>query len=117
VTQLATLAIEDVKEVIVARVEGEIDLSNADGLCHQIAEAVPNQALGLVMDFSRVGYLDSAGIRLLFDMVRRLDRRQQRLATVVSPGSHVREILEMAGAQDHLTLSDSKEEALERVRE
>jgi anti-anti-sigma factor len=116
VKQLATLAIEDAEGVTVAAVKGEIDLSNAEALRQSIADAVPNHALGLVIDFSQLRYLDSSGIRLLFDMARRLDRRQQRLATVVAPGSPVREILGVAGAEGHLALEGTLAEALDRVR-
>jgi anti-sigma B factor antagonist len=111
VTQLATLTVEADDQVSVARVDGEIDLSNAEPLRQEIVALVPNQALGLVVDFTGVRYLDSSGIRLLFDTARRLEHRQQRMAAVVPVGTPVREILDMAGAEGSLALAETLDEA------
>jgi anti-anti-sigma regulatory factor len=53
-------------------------LSNAEGLRREIAEAVPSDSAGLVVDLTEVADLDSSRLRLLFDMVRRVERRRQR---------------------------------------
>ena len=113
---LAHLTLENDGETMIAQLEGEIDLSNAEALRQRIAESVPNQALGLVVDCTEVSYLDSSGIRLLFDLARRLERRQQRLATIVPRDTPVREILEMAGGGQPLGLEEAREEAMARVR-
>jgi STAS domain len=49
----------------VARLTGEIDLSNAPSLERTMLDSVPNTATGMVVDLSGVSYLDSAGIRML----------------------------------------------------
>jgi len=51
----------------VARITGDIDLSNVEEWTATLEAAVPNHALGLVVDLSGVTYLDSTGIRLLSD--------------------------------------------------
>ena len=114
---LASLALAGDHATTIATIEGEVDLSNAEALRERIAEAVPNHSLGLVVDLTSVGYLDSSGLRLLFDMARRLERRQQRIATVVPPGSPVRELLTMMGATEPLALREGLDEALSHVRE
>jgi anti-anti-sigma factor len=115
-TPLAQLAIEQDDDATVARIEGEIDLSNAAPLHQRIAESVPNGSSGLVIDLTHVTYLDSSGLRLLFDMARRLERRQQQLATVVRPNSYVREMLAMVGGMSKLGVRDTPEEGLARIR-
>jgi anti-anti-sigma factor len=77
----------------------------------QMDEAVPNQAIGLIVDLTGVRYLDSSGIRMLFDIARRLERRQQRLSTVIESGSPVHELLAMVGALDRLGVEDTLEKA------
>jgi len=116
VKPLAQLTLNEDHETTVASLEGEIDLSNAEALRHQIVEAVPNHAFGLVVDLTDVSYLDSSGVRLLFDTARRLERRQQRLATIAPAGSPVRELLVLVGGADRLGLHESVDDALAWVR-
>ena len=80
------LRLDRVRETPVARLSGEIDLSNAAIIKRSIAENVSNQDLSLVLDLSGVTYLDSAGIAMLFDLSRRLIQHQQELILVVPAG-------------------------------
>ena len=57
-------------QIVVAGVTGEIDLSNTAGIERVIAEAMTNEQLALILDLSRVDYLDSAGIRCSINCVR-----------------------------------------------
>jgi anti-anti-sigma factor len=81
----------------VAEVRGEIDLSNADALGASIADALTNQELRLAIDLTGVTYVDSAGIRMLFELARRLDEHRQELVVVVPRASLVRRSLEVGG--------------------
>ena len=114
-TRLADLSVEEEEAVVVARLTGEIDLSNAPSLERAMLDAVPNTATGMVVDLSGVSYLDSAGIRMLGEMAERLRWREQRFAVVAPEGSRVRGVLTMAGAQDVVTFADSFGSALRAV--
>ena len=78
--------------------------------------AVPNTAVGMVVDLSVVSYLDSSGIRMLGGMAERLTWREQRFAVVAPPGSRVHGVLTIAGAGTVVPFEDSLDEALDRVR-
>ena len=95
----------------VATIIGEVDASNADGLADRIHDTVSNQALGLVIDLTEVSYIDSAGVRLLFDLAGRLERRQLDLHVVSAEGSHVSEVLGIValdgGATRHGNVGDA----------
>ena len=110
--QLAQLHLDDAAGITVATVEGEIDLSNATELEMAISHAVGNDAAGLALDLARVDYLDSSGVTLLFNLARRVARRQQRFAVVVPAEAHVAEILSLSGAPEALSLHESLEDAL-----
>ena len=114
--QLAQLHLDDESGITIAKIEGEIDLSNAAELEMAISHAVANEALGLVVDLARVEYLDSAGVSLLFNLARRMSRRQQEFAVVVPAEAHVREILSLSGATGALALCDSLAEALSQLK-
>jgi anti-anti-sigma factor len=103
-------------EVVVVRIEEEVDLSNADRLGAQVAKAVPNSAAGLVIDLSGAAYIDSAGIGLLFKLGERLQRRRQHLAVVVPDESPLRRVLVMSAFDRVVDLAASVEDASSRVR-
>ena len=78
----ARLAVTHVRQVTVARLAGEVDLEATAGLREELAAAVPKGDRGLVVDLTRVGYLDSAGLHLLHDTARTLAARGQSLRVV-----------------------------------
>jgi anti-anti-sigma factor len=82
--ELAQIKLEQEGDVVVARILGEVDISNAGQVRQELMDAVPNSARGIVVDVSSVGHLDSSGVALLFELARALDRRQQG-ACVVAP--------------------------------
>ena len=58
--------------MVVARLTGEVDMTNAAYIGDELTKAVPNEALGLVIDLTGTRYLDSAAIELLFELARKL---------------------------------------------
>lgn len=111
----ARITFEGEGPVLVVRISGEIDLSNASDLQHAIVEAVSNTARGMVVDLSGVRYLDSAGVRMLADLAERFRWRQQVLRVAAPDGSRVRGVLSMAGAEDLVPLDLTVDEARARI--
>ena len=105
----ADLQLERLEGSVIARLSGDIDLSNAQALKRSIAESISNQELRLVVDLSAVGYLDSAGIAMLFDLSRRLAEHQQELILLVPAESPVRRSLEVSGWPTDVPIVDSLE--------
>jgi anti-anti-sigma factor len=102
--------------VEVARFEGDIDLPRARELEPELFRAVGNEALGLVVDLSGVRHIDSAGVRLLFQLAARLELRRQRLAVVVPTGSSVRRVLDLVGLDACAQLAPTVDEAITSLR-
>ena len=97
---------------LVAAVEGEIDSSNAADLRLALADRLPSTASALVLDLSRVTYLDSSGIHLLFDLGRRLAARRQALRLVVPDGAPMRRVLELCAVDAVAPMDAELETAL-----
>ena len=76
---------------------GEIDISNAAHLARALKGSVSNQDHDLVLDLSQVTYVDSAGIKVLFELASRLKDHQQRLILAIPEGSRVRRSLMLGG--------------------
>lgn len=101
--------------ISVLHVTGDINMSTSDQLMAQAQQAIESGAHNLVLDFSEVPYMSSAGIRLLnalFKMLRgdapaesdEAMKKGLRDGTfksphlkLVNPTRHVREVLTMAG--------------------
>jgi anti-anti-sigma factor len=115
-TELANVMLEKRGDVQVARLAGEVDISNAKRLQADIAAIVPNDAAGLVLDLSDTDYLDSAGIRMLFDLHGRLSDRRQRLAAVVPEGSLIRGSLLVTEVDQAFPLRPTLDDAVAAVR-
>lgn len=111
----ARMTLEGDGEVLTARITGEIDLSNASEFEETIVDAVPNTALGMVVDLSGVEYLDSAGIRMLVHLVERFRWRQQVMRAAAPDGSRVRGVLSMAGADGVIPVDATVTEAREWI--
>ncbi len=84
-------------ETPVARVEGEIDASNAREIAARLRGLLVNRSFGLVVDLSATTYIDSAGINMLFVLGDELRSRQQGLRLVVDPATPIARMLSITG--------------------
>ena len=114
---LATLELELRGDTALARLAGEVDVSNAPGFTTQLKNAVPNTAIGLVLDLSQTSYIDSSGVHLIFDIADALRRRQQALQLVVPPETFVADLAAAVGLAGAARTSATLDAALEAVRE
>ena len=98
--------------VPVVRVSGEIDLSNADAVLRSIEAAIDQQAPGLVVDLRELEFLDSAGVRLLFEAARLVTVVGGRFVALVGPGSPALRVLELAEATSLFPLETTEADAV-----
>jgi anti-anti-sigma factor len=104
-------------DVVIARLSGEIDLANTPTVSATILEAVPNDAIGLVLDLSDVRYIDSVGIRMLFTFVRSLHASRQGMAIAVPPDSPVQKLLKITHLDEATEFRGTVDEAIVALRE
>jgi anti-sigma B factor antagonist len=116
-TPLADVHFETVDHVVIVRLEGEIDMSNASELGTAITARVPGDATAVVLDLGAVEYLDSAGIHTVFELRERLKRRGQEIRLVVTPDSLIATTLEYAGVAGTIGTAGSVQDALADLRD
>jgi anti-anti-sigma factor len=93
----------------------EIDLSNSPALCAAItsfAEARAARLGVLILDFTRTGFMDSQGARLVQDVRCRLPERVG-VRVVAAPLGVPSRVLELTGVRRDVPVYDSLDEALE----
>ena len=89
-------AVTDGRSVLLM-VSGEIDMANAPSVEAEIAGAISNQVRVVTIDLGEVGYLDSAGLRILFGLATRLPILQIDLEVVAPVGSSARRVIDLSG--------------------
>jgi anti-anti-sigma factor len=97
---------------VVARLSGEVDMSNAPYVRDQLLTSMPNEALALVLDITGCRYLDSAAIEVLFEVSRRLARRRQELRLVMPADSPLKRVIELTEVRTAAPVFESLEDAL-----
>jgi anti-anti-sigma factor len=89
-----------------------VDLSNVPSVRQRLLAAIPNTAKTVVLDLSDTDYLDSSGIRLIFELAERMRTRGQRLELVVPDGSFIRRVLVLTEVQQVVPIATSVDAAL-----
>ena len=103
--------VEEREGAVVVELAGELDLYNA----HTVREALLGQAEKkperLVVDLSRVTFIDSTGLGVLIEARTRLPNRQAFM--LAAPGLETRRALEISGLDRHFAVHDSLDAALD----
>ena len=108
------IAFEETSDAVVVRVVGEIDITNLGYFSEELqrAGAVP---VGLVaVDLAGVKYLDSAGIRTLFELARTLEMGRREMAIVVPATSPLRRLFTITEIGTVVRIVASVDEAITR---
>jgi anti-anti-sigma factor len=96
----------------VIRVEGEVDLANADELAGALRSGADGASGGIVLDLREVPFMDSTGLKVILIASRDLN---PALVVVCGPDSAVRRLLDLAGVADRVPSFESEDEALDAV--
>jgi anti-anti-sigma factor len=110
--KIATLRIDDADVGPVVHVRGEVDLSNSDTVRTELLDAVRHECHGMILDLRETSYLDSSGVRLLFELAERLHARRQHLVLVVSEEALIRRVVVLTKLEDVVPLVPTVEEAI-----
>jgi anti-anti-sigma factor len=106
------LTLDEREGVKLAHISGEVDIANASTLEAEIADEVSNAAHGLVVDLTDTEYFDSAGIRMLFELRKRLIGRRQTLRVVVPQESVILTALLVTEVNRIIPIDETVEESL-----
>jgi anti-anti-sigma factor len=104
-------------DVVVAEPAGRIDYANAESFKSMLWPALlQNQAErgAFVLDFGRVNYISSVGLRVLMLAAKEMNVEQRKFA-IAAPQTVVREILEISRFNLILAIFSTVREALEQL--
>jgi anti-sigma B factor antagonist len=113
---LATVEIQRHGDISLAQVRGEIDTSNVREIAAVLEAEGPRAGAGLVVDLSSVTYLNSATVKLLFELAEALRGRQQQLRLVMNETAPMRGLLLMLGFDRVVPVHTRLEDALAEMQ-
>jgi anti-anti-sigma factor len=102
---VATVDVNTGSESIRISIRGEIDLENAATVEREILEAVSDRLTAVSVDLTNLIYMDSVGIRILFDLASRLQESDMVLELTAPLDSPARQLLDISGFGALATLS------------
>lgn len=109
---IAAVTLDPRGPVVVARLEGEVDLSNVEEIRSALVDAVEHDTELLLLDLTPTTYLDSTGVRLLFELAERLQGRRQHLRLVVDGDALVHRVIVLTQLDQRVPVDRSVAEAL-----
>src|SRR5262245_17121624 len=113
---LATIAFEQAERAAVIRIDGEVDMSNADRLHAELMARVGIDPW-LIVDLSACSYMDSAGLSVIAQVDGRCREVGSGLRLVVDPASGVERVLAMTRLNEMLNVDRTLDEAVESARQ
>ena len=116
-SEIASVEVEQLRGTTVARIVGEVDASNASVIQGRVLDGVRNEHAGVVIDLTGTRYLDSAGIRALFEIGERLAMRGMQLRVVTEPESFIADVLETVRMAERVPVDADAQSAIAALAE
>ncbi len=98
--------------VVAVSVVGEVDLANVDDIRDRILLEVGDDPGSVVLDLGPTRYLDSSGIRMLFEIDEQFSVRRIPLHLVVPETGFVHRVLDLTGVLRHIECYPSTDIAI-----
>ena len=99
---------------LVIRAEDRLDLANAQVFHDELDAAIESSERAVVIDMSGLTYISSAGLRVIIQMLRRLQRQDARLA-LCSLSTEVQNVFDTSGIGRLVDIQPSRAEAIASV--
>ncbi len=106
------IELEEVEHRVILRIDGRLDAASAPILERKINGLMDEDRYYLALDFSRVDYLSSAGLRVLLSATKKLKIKKGALI-LFALVDDVSDVIKMAGFDKILHICSSEKEALQ----
>ncbi len=112
-----TEALEDGIEVL--SITGELDQATAPALREPLQDAISNGTRAVMIDMTECGFIDSTGLGVIVEAWKTLQARDGKapVLAICCPEPDVRRLLEITGLDQAIPLRDTREDALEALRQ
>lgn len=108
-----TIVTESTETATIVSLQGQLNSTNAVATEAQVLTLVDAGARHLLLDFSALEYISSAGLRMVLVLAKRL-KQESGLLVLCGMRPHVREVFDVSGFLAILNLEPDREAALKR---
>ncbi|MCY4396518.1 MAG: STAS domain-containing protein [Rhodospirillaceae bacterium] len=108
---MVNVTTERIDDILSADVEGRIDGSNVVQFEEAVRTAIEDSDRAVIMNFEKLVYISSAGLRAILLTAKSLQNRDAKLL-LCSLSDRIREVFEISGFDKILPIHPSKDEAL-----
>ena len=102
---------EKENDVVIVAMEGEINVTNANGVREALTKLLAQGERKFLIDFKLVDFVDSSGLAVLIEMVQKLSKVNGKLR-VFNVKSKIREIFEIVKIHKLISIHDDRAAAL-----
>jgi len=106
---------KEIGGIVVMEVEGEVDAEHAPNLKRALIKAKESVEKGLVMDLTKVSFIDSTGLGVLISLMRQMKEQGSELR-LTGMQDEVRSIFEITRLYKVFSLSESVEAAVQEIQ-
>ena len=107
---------ERIHDILIAIIPGRIDGRNADAFQSVLDSAIDSADQALLLDFERVSYISSAGLRVGLIMVKKFNEPGKKFG-ICSLSDPVREIIVASGFDKIISIYESRVEAVSEFKQ
>ena len=94
---------------------GRLDAASSNAVLEAFSDKALSGICNIVMDFSKLDYISSSGLRVLLMATKDLKAKNGRLV-LYGVNSHVREVFNLAGFMPYFSMFGSREEAISDLK-
>jgi len=102
---------ERIQGILIAIILGRIDSSNADEFQRVLDAEINSADQALLLDFERVSYISSAGLRIGLIMAKQFNEPGKQFG-ICSLSDPVREVISASGFDEVISIYESRDAAI-----
>ncbi len=103
------------EDYVIVLPDEEIEVYNISEIKEVLFDIIDKGNRRLVMDMSRVEYIDSSGLGVMVSVLKKVKHAEGKLV-LISPKSSVKQILSLTNLDKVFNIQDNLENAVEAVR-
>ena len=101
-------------DICIYRVDGRLDSRSSPELDKRIENAISSGTTSMVLDFTKLEYISSAGLRVILKATKALKKSRGRIV-LCALQDYVQEVFEISGFHEILPIAPSVEMALSEL--
>ena len=106
------ITVDDVGDIRVVRIAGNLDTQTSPVTEEQLTQLIEDGATKILLDFEKLNYISSSGLRVLLVAHKRLEGNSGQVR-ICNPNTMVREVFDTSGFSEIFSVYGSQAEALD----